>query len=187
MAFAKGHAKFQANRWRCSRVIALTDPILMQYAICRYFGHKIISISLNFWDIKISITALDSPRKTALEKTNKNRKLNKFFFYAFSRWPLRPCFFSDWASKLIRLKNGFYQGPCKISSQSVKAFSNSRVNARNSVLADKAATLDPRCLPKLFWTKLLVPIALWKFHLNRLKDTRARGLYFSAEEKKINK
>ncbi len=156
----------------------------MQYAICRYFGHKIGSISLNFRDIKISIAPLDSPRKTALEQIKKNLKFPPKNCYAFSRWPPRPCFFSDRASKLIRLKNGFCQGPCKISSQSVKVFSSYRVNARNSVLADKAAILDPRWLLKLFWTKLLVPIALWKFHLNRLKDTRARGLYFSVEKKR---
>ncbi len=53
-------------------VIALTDPIHMQYAICRYFGHKIVSISLNFRDIKISIAPLDSPSKTAVQQ-NKNK------------------------------------------------------------------------------------------------------------------
>ncbi len=41
-------------------------------------------------------------------------------------------FFSDRASKLIRLKKGFCQGPCKISSQSVKAFSSYRVNGPNT-------------------------------------------------------
>ncbi len=46
----------------------------MQYAICRYFGHKIISISLNFLDIKLSIAPLDSPRKTALEQKNSNKQ-----------------------------------------------------------------------------------------------------------------
>ncbi len=73
MAFAKGHAKFQANPRIRSRVkVMLTVPIRMQYAICRYFGHKIGSISLNFRDIKISIAPLDSPRKTALEQTKNN-------------------------------------------------------------------------------------------------------------------
>ncbi len=43
-------------------------------AICRYFGHKIVCISLNFRDIKISIAPLDSPRKTSLEQIRKIEK-----------------------------------------------------------------------------------------------------------------
>ncbi len=113
MVFAKGHAKFQANRSRRSRVIALTCPIRMQYAICHYFGHKIVSISLNF-------------RKTALERTFFFSKIQKKKHLRIS------CFFSDRASKLIRLKNGFCQGPCKISSQSVEAFSSYHVNGPNT-------------------------------------------------------
>ncbi len=54
MAFAKGHAKFQANPRIRSRVkVVLMVPIRMQYAICRYFGHKIGSISLNFRDNQV--------------------------------------------------------------------------------------------------------------------------------------
>ncbi len=84
MAFAKGHAKFQANQRIRSRVkVVLTVPIRMQYAICRYFGHKIIHISLYFRDIKILIAPLDSPRKTSLEQIKKNRKLKKIFFTRF--------------------------------------------------------------------------------------------------------
>ncbi len=75
---AKVPAKFQANQARHSYiVIALTDPIHMQYAICRYFGHKIVSILLNFWDIKISIAPLDSPRKTAVEHIKKSKNFPK--------------------------------------------------------------------------------------------------------------
>ncbi len=82
MVFAKSHAKFQANRSRRSRVMT-TDPIRMQYAICRYFGHKIVSISLNFRDIKISIAPWDSSRKTAVEQfffENSNNCQSAMFY-----------------------------------------------------------------------------------------------------------
>ncbi len=92
MVFANGHAKFQANRSRRSRVIALTDPIHMKYAICRYFGHKIVSISLNFRDIKITMAPLDSPRKTALEQTKSERFEEVDIFRKIKMAASRPCF-----------------------------------------------------------------------------------------------
>ncbi len=104
----KGHAKFQANPRIRSRVKSrFTVPIRMQCAICRYFGHKIIRISLNFIYQHFDSTVGFASKNFSRTNKKKSKKIKIFFLCVF-KMAAAAIFFFGPSLKTISPCNDLY-------------------------------------------------------------------------------